>query len=63
MYYVLIFKRLLYKLTIRWIFQFNTKFSKQTDSCSMGGPLSVTLSNIHMTRAKNNVVKLEKPLS
>ena len=63
MYYVLIFKRLLYKLTIRWIFQFNTKFSKQTDGCSMGGPLSVTLSNIHMTRAKNNVVKLEKPLS
>ena len=28
----------------------------------MGGPLSVTLSNIHLTRTENNVVKLEKPL-
>ena len=28
----------------------------------MGGPLSVTLSDIHMTRTKNNVVRPEKPL-
>ena len=30
--------------------------------CSMGGPLPVTLSDIHMTRTENNVVKLGKPL-
>ena len=28
----------------------------------MGGPLSVTLSDIHMTRTESNVVKPEKPL-
>ena len=28
----------------------------------MGGPLSVTLSDIHLTRTENNVVKPEKPL-
>ena len=28
----------------------------------MGGPLPVTLSDIHMTRTENNVVKPEKPL-
>ena len=58
----LMFKRLLYKLTTECTFQLNTKFFKQIDDCSMGGPLSVTLSNIHMTRTENNVVKAEKPL-
>ena len=58
----LIFKRLLYKLTTEYTFQFNTKFFKQIDGCSMGGPLSVTLSDIHMTRRENNVVRPEKPL-
>ena len=58
----LIFKRLLYKLTTECIFQLNTKFFKQIDGCSMGGPLSVTLSDIHMTRTENNVAKPEKPL-
>ena len=56
----LIFKRLLYNLTIERTFQFNTKFFKQIDGCSMGGPLSVTLLDIHMTRTENNVVKPEK---
>ena len=28
----------------------------------MGGPLSVTLSDIHMIRTENNAVKLEKTL-
>ena len=56
----LIFKRLLYKLTTECIFQFNTKFFKQIDGCSVGGPLSVTLLDIHMTRTENNVVKPEK---
>ena len=58
----LIFKQLLYKLTTECTFQFNTKFFKQIDDCSMGGPLSVTLSDIHMTRTENNVVEHEKPL-
>ena len=31
----LIFKRLLYKLTAECTFQFNTKFFKQTDGCTM----------------------------
>ena len=57
----LIFKQLLYKLTTECTFQFNMKLFKQIDGCSMGGPLSVTLSDINMTRTENNVVKLEKP--
>ena len=56
------FKRLLYKLTTECTSQFNTKFFKQIAGCSMGGPLSVTLSDIHLTRTENNVVKSEKPL-
>ena len=56
------FKRLLYKLTTECTSQFNTKFFKQIAGCSMGGPLSVTLSDIHLTRTENNVVKPEKPL-
>ena len=58
----LIFKRLLYKLTTECTCQFNAKFFKQIDGCSMGGPLPVTLSDIHMTRTENNVVRPEKPL-
>ena len=58
----LIFKQLLYKLTTECTCQFNAKFFKQIDGCSMGGPLPVTLSDIHMTRTENNVVRPEKPL-
>ena len=58
----LIFKRLLYKLTTECTFQFNMKFFKQIDGCAVGGPPSVTLSGIHMTRTENNVVRPEKPL-
>ena len=53
----LIFKRLLYKLTIECTFQYNTKFCKQIDGCSMSRPLSVTLSDIYMTRTENDVVR------
>ena len=38
------------------------KVFKQIDGCSMGGPLFVTLSDIHMIRTENNVVIPEKPL-
>ena len=58
----LIFKRFLYKLTTECTFQFNTKFFTQIDGCTMGGPLSVTFSDIHMTRTEINVVRPEKPL-
>ena len=51
-----IFKRLLYKLTTEVSFQFNYKLFKQTDGCTMGGPLSVTLSDIHMIRMETDVV-------
>ena len=66
-YKKLLFKRLLYKLTGENTFQFNTKFFetmlfKQIDGCSKSGPLSVNLSDIHMTRTGNNIVTHEKPL-
>ena len=38
-----------------------TEFT-QTDGCSMGGPLSITLVDIHMIRTENDVVKSLKPL-
>ena len=46
----LIFKRLLLKLTTESTFIFNSKWYKQTDGCTMGGPLSVTFSDIFMTK-------------
>ena len=47
-----IFRRLMYKLTTECAFQFNQNLFKQTEGCSMGGPLSVTLANIHMIKLK-----------
>ena len=38
-----LFKRLLYKLMTEILFQFNYKLFKQTEGCTTGGPLSVTL--------------------
>ena len=57
-----IFKRLLYKLTTEVSFQFNCKLFKQTGGCTMGGPLSVTLSDIHMIRMKTDVVVPIRPI-
>ena len=42
----LIFKRLLMKLATAVTFTFNNKFCKQIDGCTMGEPLSVTMSDI-----------------
>ena len=56
----LIFKRLLLKLTAANTFMLNLKFYKQVDGCSMGGPLSVILSNIYMTRTERKVVEPTK---
>ena len=47
-----IFKRLLLKLATEVTFTINN-FFKQTDGCAMGGPLSVTLSDIFMIKMKN----------
>ena len=38
------------------------KFRKEIDDCSMGRPPSVSLSDIHMTKTENNVVRSEKTL-
>ena len=57
-----IFKRLLYKLMTEVSFQFNYKLFKQTDGCTMGGPLSVTLSDIHMIRMETDVVVPIRPI-
>ena len=57
-----IFKRLLYKLTTEVSFQFNYKLFKQTDGCTIGGPLSVTLSDIHMIRMETDVVVPIRPI-
>ena len=50
------FKRLLLKLTTEYSFQFNHQLLKQVESCTMGGPLSITLAEIHM-------IRMEKMLS
>ena len=60
-----IFKRLLHKLTTVLIsisFQFNYKLFKQTDSCTMGGTLSVTLSDINMIQMETELVVPIRPI-
>ena len=56
-----IFKNLLLKLTTESTFMFNNRFYKQTDGCTMGGPLSVIMSNIFMTKLELEVVVPMKP--
>ena len=43
-----IFRRLLLKVTTECSFQLKQKLYKQTEGCFMGGPLLVTLADIHM---------------
>ena len=57
----LIFKRLLLKLTTENTFKFTSDFYKQTDGCTMGGPLSFIFSDIYMTKAEREVVNPSKP--
>ena len=57
----LIMKRLLLKLTTENTFMLNSNFYKQIDSCAMGGPLSVILSKIYMTKTGEEVVKPTNP--
>ena len=39
-------RRLLMKLATECPFKFNSRFLKQVDGCTMGGPVSVTFSDI-----------------
>ena len=55
----LIFKKLLMKLAIEVTFTFNNKFCKQINGCTMGGHLSVTLSD--MVKMKIDVFRPLKP--
>ena len=50
------FKRLLHKLTTEVLFQFNYNLFKQTNGCTMGGSLSVTLADIRMIWIETDVV-------
>ena len=56
-----IFKRLLLKLTTENTYMLNSKFYKQVDGCSMGGPQSVIFTEIYMTRTDRKVVEPTKP--
>ena len=58
----IILKRLLHKLTIEVSFQFNYNLLNQTNECKMGGPLSVTLADIHIIRMKADVVVPTRPI-
>ena len=57
-----VFRRLMYKLTRECAFQINQNLFKQTEGCSMGGPLSVTLPDIHMIRTEKDIVTALKPI-
>ena len=52
----LIFRRLLIKLVTECTFKFNSRFLKQVDSCTMGGQLSVTFSDIYMVKMETDFV-------
>ena len=58
----LIFKRLLLKLATEVTFTINNNFFKQTDVCTMGGPLSLTFSDIFMVKMENYIVIPMKPI-
>ena len=58
----LIVKRLLLKLTTESTYMFNSKFFKQSDGCTMGDPLSVTFSNIYLTKLEIDKVRPTKGL-
>ena len=53
---------MLIKPTTECTFKFNSRFFKQVDGFTMGGPLSVTFSDIYMVNMKNDVVIPSKPI-
>jgi len=58
----LIFKNLLTKLATNCIFLFNKILYKQIDGCTMGGPLSVVLANIFLTKMEKEVITPQNPI-
>ena len=59
----LIFRTLLIELAAtECTFKFNIKFLKQVDGCTIGGPLSVTFSDIYVVKMENDVVIPSKPI-
>ena len=56
-----IFRRLMYKLATECAVQFNQNLFKQTEGCSLGGPLSVTLADMQMIRTEKDITPL-KPI-
>ena len=58
----IIFKRLLYKLTTEVSFEFNYNLLRQTNGCTMGGPLSVTLADIQMIKMEADIVVPIRPI-
>ena len=56
----LIFRRFRFKLATESTYIFQSQFYKQTDGCTMGGPLSVTVSNIYLTKLEKDQVKTLK---
>ena len=58
----LIFRRLLIRLTTECSVKFYSSFFKQVHGCTMGGPLSVTFSDIYLVKMENNVVISSEPI-
>ena len=52
----MIFRRMFIKLTIECTFEFNSRFFKEEDGRTIGGPLFATFSDIYMVKMENNVV-------
>ena len=61
-YSKLIFRRLMIKLATECTFKLNSRFLKQVDGCTMGGPPSITFSDIYMIKMENDVVIPSKPI-
>ena len=53
---------MLLKSATEYFFQFNHQLLKQIEGCTVGGPLLVTLAEIHMIRMENDVVIPLKPI-
>ena len=56
------FRRLLVKLATECTFKFNSRFLKQVNVCTMGGPQSVTFRDIYLVKMEKDVVIPSKPI-
>ena len=53
---------MLIKLTKECTVSINNYLIKQIDGCTMGGPISVVLTDIYMCKMEDDVVTLIKPI-